>query len=216
MAAKYTMQEMKNLRKEGETLLYPKMVMQDCCGTDELARMIAGETTFSTGEIRGIIGQLAQRMAREMAGGHAVKLEGIGTFTPSLTLKKGKERETPDGEGTRRNAESIEIRSVNFRPAKELVQETSLHCRLERAPKKSKLHVSEYTPEQRLDMAKRFLSEHAMMTVSDYARLVGLSRTTASKELRKWLETNRKDIGTKGKGSHRIYVKAPRAEGKQA
>ena len=65
-------------------------------------------------------------------------------------------------------------------------------------------------------MAKRFLSEHAMMTVSDYARLVGLSRTTASKELRKWLETNRKDIGTKGKGSHRIYVKAPGAEGKQA
>ena len=48
MAAKYTMQEMKNLRKEGETLLYPKMVMQDCCGTNELARMIAGETTFST------------------------------------------------------------------------------------------------------------------------------------------------------------------------
>ena len=98
MAAKYTMQEMKNLRKEGETLLYPKMVMQDCCGTDELARMIAGETTFSTGEIRGIIGQLAQRMAREMAGGHAVKLEGIGTFTPSLTLKKGKERETPSSD----------------------------------------------------------------------------------------------------------------------
>ena len=55
-----------------------------------------------------------------------------------------------------------------------------------------------------------------MMTVSDYARLVGLSRTTASKELRKWLETNRKDIGTKGKGSHRIYVKASGAEGKQA
>ncbi len=180
-------------------MLYPKMVMQDCCGTNELARMIAGETTFSTERY----GESSASLPRENGQRNGWRTRGETLRNrhvhPSLTLKKGKERETPDGEGTRRNAESIEIRSVNFRPAKELVQETSLHCRLERAPKKSKLHVSEYTPEQRLDMAKRFLSEHAMMTVSDYARLVGLSRTTASKEVREWLETNRKDIEPKGK-----------------
>lgn len=213
MTAKYTMQEMNNLQKDGETLLYPRMIIQNCCETDELARMIAEDTTFSAGEIRGIIDQLAQRMAWEMANGNSVKLEGIGTFTPSLSLKKGKEREEADGNGTRRNAASVEVSHINFRPAKKLIRETDLHCHLEREAKKSGLHVSQYSPEQRLEMAKRYLDTHSTMTVSEYAGMVGLSRTTASRELRKWFETNKNEIGIKGKGSHRIYVKPDKDNG---
>ena len=48
MAAKYTMQEMNNLRKDGETLLYPRMIIQNCCSTEELARMVAKDTAEST------------------------------------------------------------------------------------------------------------------------------------------------------------------------
>lgn len=207
MAAKYTMQEMNSLQKDGETLLYPRMIIQNCCSTEELARMVAKDTTFSAGEIKGIIDQLAQRMAWEMANGNSVKIEGIGTFTPSLSLKDGKAREEPDGDAPKRNAASIEVSRINFRPAKKLVQETDRHCRLERDAKKSALHVSQYTPEQRLEMAKQYLNAHLTMTVSEYAAMTGLSRTTASRELRKWLETNRNAIGIKGKGSHRVYVK---------
>jgi len=32
--AKYVMQEMRNLHKEGETLLYPRMVIDGCCDKD--------------------------------------------------------------------------------------------------------------------------------------------------------------------------------------
>ena len=39
MVAKYIMQEVKDLNNEGDTLLYPRMVIRDSCGTDELAEV---------------------------------------------------------------------------------------------------------------------------------------------------------------------------------
>ena len=93
MSAEYTMQEMNDLHAEGKTLRYPRMIISSRCDTDELVRLAAEGTTFGIAEIRGILDRLAQIAARQMARGRSVQLAGIGTFTPSLTLKEGKERE---------------------------------------------------------------------------------------------------------------------------
>ena len=92
MSAKYVMQEMVDLNREGETLLHPRMVMERCCGTEELARMMARASTFGEGEIAGLIRGIGLCMARLMADGCSVKLDGIGTFAPSLVLREDKER----------------------------------------------------------------------------------------------------------------------------
>ena len=80
------MQEMDDLNREGEALLYPRMVITGCCATDELAARIAANSTFSPGEAAGLIRQLADEMAAAMASGRSVRLDGIGTFTPTLAL----------------------------------------------------------------------------------------------------------------------------------
>lgn len=49
--AKYVMQEMKNLHKEGETILYPRMVIDGCCETEELVEMITKGSTLRKGEV---------------------------------------------------------------------------------------------------------------------------------------------------------------------
>ena len=49
--AKYVMQEMRNLHKEGETLLYPRMVIDGCCETEELVEMITKGSTLRKGEV---------------------------------------------------------------------------------------------------------------------------------------------------------------------
>ena len=63
----------------------------------------------------GVLLQTAIEMAHLMAEGRSVKIDGIGTFTPSLTLGRDKEREDPEEGGTHRNAQSIFIGGVNFR-----------------------------------------------------------------------------------------------------
>ena len=66
MAATYTMQEMKDLHNENETILYPRMIIKGQCSTEELIEDIAHHTTYNTGELRGMIMALKDAMAREM------------------------------------------------------------------------------------------------------------------------------------------------------
>ena len=207
MSAKYVMQEVKDLNNEGRTLLYPRMELQEVCGLDELARQVAAGTTFGVGEVKGVISLVSRWMAVMMGQGRPVKLDGVGTFTPALGLKKGREREEADGSGTRRNAASIEVSGVRFRADKELVREVGRCCRLERSPRQSRLCRSRYTPEERLALALRFLEECPVMRVADYAALTGLSRTTAGAELRRWAATEGTGIGARGMRTHRVYVR---------
>lgn len=207
MVAKYIMQEVKDLNNEGDTLLYPRMVIRDSYGTDELAEYISAHTSFSPAEVKGVIELLGHGIARTMAQGRSVRIDGIGLFTPSLAIKEGKEREEPDGSGTKRNAASIRVGDVRFRADRQLVRETDLACNLEReSGGKSALCRSRYTPQERLALAKRYLEEHPVLTVGTYASLTGLSRTTAGKELRRWYETEGSGIGISGMGTHRVYV----------
>lgn len=210
MSAEYIMQEMKDFHREGEKLLYPRMIIRDCCGTDELAALAAVHTTLNPAEVKAALELAARAVAWAMAEGRSVKIDGLGLFTPSLSLKKGKEREAADGSGRRRNAGSIEVGGVNFRPAKGLLRETNLRCRLTRAPGRIDCRVSEFTPDERLALAQRYLEENAFLTVPVYAALTGLSRTTAGRELRRWRDTPGAGIGIEGRGSHRVYVRAPR------
>ena len=122
MCAKYVMQEAVDLNNEGKTLRYPRMVMEQCCETDELARWVASGTTYGEGEVRGILSEVARWMALTMAQGRSVRLEGLGLFTPALGLRRGKEREEADGSTGRRNASSIRVSRIHFRADRELVR----------------------------------------------------------------------------------------------
>ena len=196
MAATYTMQEMKDLHNENETILYPRMIIKGQCSTEELIEDIAHHTTYNTGELRGMIMALKDAMAREMSRGYSVK---------------GKEAEQPAGE-TRRNARSIKIRNINFRADKELIRKTEGHCTLERESGTSKLKTSRHSSEKRLTMAQDFLTTHPYMTVADYMALTGLSHTTAARELQKWGKTPETGILPKGQRTHRVYVAATAKE----
>ena len=106
----------------------------------------------------------------------------------------------------KRNAQSIEVNGIGFRADKELISKTDRECDLERGGV-SRLKVSKYSLEERIVLAKKYLENHVMMRVGDYAALTGLSHSKASIELRELCE--RPDAGFKaqGRGSHRVYIK---------
>lgn len=205
--ARYIMEEMPDLHKTGKKITYPKFAMITNADTKELAQRIGAVSGFSAGDIEGIFVQAAIEMAYLMAQGRSVKIDGIGTFTPALTLMDGKEREGTEENSTHRNAQSIVVGNVNFRVDREMVRNINGRCRLERAPWKRRHSSEKFTAEQRLELAAKYLDEHAFLTIHEYRKLTGLLQTAATQELKQWALQPDSGIGIAGRGSHRVYVK---------
>ena len=206
--AQYAMQEVAYLHDPEQTIAYPRMLISGISEGRHLAELVARNCTFNPAEVAGVIRRLADVMAQEMAAGRSVRLEGIGLFTPGLAMEGSPRPQSPE-DAARRNARSIRVAAVRYRADKELVRATDLLCRLERAGRKCARHVSPYTPEQRLALAQGYLREHPTLTLAAYAALTGISRTSASRELRRWHATPGSGIGIQGRGTHRTYVADP-------
>lgn len=200
------MQEMPDMKKEGKTLLYPKMEITGICETRDLVEASVKGTSVNKSEAMAVIDLISAEMARRMAQGQSVRIDGIGLFTPSLCLKKGKERESAEETSAKRNAASIKVGGVNFRADNMLVEETNTLCKLERGSGVKRCKKSEHTAEERLEMLKRYLDENRFITVKKYMEISGQSRTTASKEIKAWAETADSGITYEGRGTHKIFV----------
>ncbi|MBS7342500.1 MAG: DNA-binding protein [Parabacteroides sp.] len=203
--AEYIMCQTNSLNEEGEPIVYPRMKLCGMCDMKQFAESIENGTTFTAAEVKGLLDTISSKLAYWMSNGYSVKLDGIGVFTPALGFKKGKSAETSDKE--RMNAQSLQVKGINFRADTQLVSRTNSGCQLERSDKKPRRSSSQYTPEERLALAKNYLEEHPFMQVADYCRLTGLCRTTASLELRRWREDPDSGIAIAGTGTHRVYIK---------
>lgn len=211
--AEYQMQELTLPNEEGKKVLYPRMKLWGQVDLDYLASHINYASTFTPGDIIGIVKALTQAIASEMAQGHSVKVDGLGVFTPSLGLRKGAERESGEPGGKKRNAVSICLDNINFRADKELIQETGMRCTLDRSKWKFQRSSTRYTAEQRLKLAQDYLQRHPLMKVKDYCDLTGLLRDAAARELKRWSEDVETGIDYTGRGSHKVYIKREKPEG---
>lgn len=199
--AYYIMQEMPDLRGDGKRVLYPKLIIEDQVNLDRIARDISDNSTFSLGEVQGVLYALIKNIERYAGWGYSVKIDGLGVFTPSLQYKRDVEREEVGG--TKRNAASIEVGGVNFRVDRSLVGNINQHCDLRRSRQRT------YTKhragqEERLAMALDYMRTHGYMRLQDYTVMTGLSRSTACRELRRFHAERR--IGGQGFGAHSVYV----------
>ncbi len=201
--AKYQMQEMNDLHGTGERKLYPRMKIDWVANLDRLAEQISRRSSFTGADVKGVVTALGDLVAEHLGNGWGVWIDGFGYFTPSLGLREGFDPETVDGE-SKRNAMSIEVRGVRFRPDKELVSKVIDHCHLERG-ETIRIRSQKFTPEQRRAMAIDYLETNSHLPIRSYMAMTGLSRTTATNELRKWYEQG--FIGAEGAHSHRRYIK---------
>lgn len=205
--AKYIKQEMPDIAGKGEHQVYYRMQTERNIGAAEFVEEVAGVGTgLSEGAVTHVLEQMVQTMARLLADGHTVTIGGLGTFRTAIGVTEGKEQDTFDADEPKRNAQSIEVKGVNFRADKALVKDIRVQCRLERG-KESRLHRSPYTREERLARALAFMEEHTVLRVPDYVRLTGLSRTTASLELRELCQDPTSGIRSMGQRASKVYIK---------
>ena len=203
--AQYIKKEMADLHRNGVKQVCYRLKSNGTVELGELAQECTRGTTFAEGEIRGVVMTLLEGMVRNMSRGFSVHIDGLGTLMPKIGLREDAEPEVLDGEGRKRNAQSLHVTGVSFRADKELVKRLDLRCKLEKGSV-SRIRKSKYTEEQRLEKARRFLQEHTVMRLGDYYRLVGLSRTAASLELRKWENDVATGIASEGSYSAKVYV----------
>ena len=205
--AEYEMQEFTLADDKKQAILFPRLCLQGCIDLDHIARQIADGTTYARSEVEASVKEVARWMAYYMGQGYSVKVDGVGTFTPSLGLRKGKERESGQEGAVRRNAASICVRGVKFRADRDLVKATNRECKLERSQRKFQRSSTRYTPQERLALALRYLETHETLSVSGYCVLTGLLKDKAARELRGWAQDPESGIATRGQGTHKVYTR---------
>jgi hypothetical protein len=105
----------------------------------------------------------------------------------------------------RHNAGAIVVKGVGYRADCELVENCREKGQLESGGV-SRLRKPKTTVEERTEKARQYLQDHPMMRVEDYAWLTGLSRTTASMELRRIAEDPASGITYTGSRSQKHYI----------
>lgn len=207
--AKYIKQEMPDLNKDGNRKCYYRMQSMGNVTTDSLIHTICLHGGVGLGEsvLRHALEELADELANKIAEGYTVTLDGIGTFQATIGVRDDKEMDTIDGNETKRNAQSLELKGVKYRADRRLVKEAKTKCLLERAGTK-RVNRSPYTKEERLQLAKDYLSdkEHPYMRIADYAEMTHLPKSTAALELRSLASDPSTGIRASGKTTHVVYV----------
>lgn len=206
---KYIKQEMPNLNGKNEPQVYYRLKTDRNINSKEFAKYICRNGSASDrAEVESVLIRIADGLAKLLGNGHSVTLDGVGTFKAGLGLKQDKEMDTFDGNETKRNARSLQLTNINFRADKLLIREANRHCKLERYGE-SRLRQSPYSKEQRLQLALEFLEKNGTMHIADYMALTGLSRTTATMELKAFRQDPTSGISFTGRGSNKVYVKSP-------
>ena len=104
--AEYNMQELNLPNEEGKRIFYPRIKLYGQVDLEAIADKVSYASSFTKGDIVGLIQAITDEIAYQMGQGYSVKIENLGVFTPALGLMKGRERESGEEDDTKRNAVS--------------------------------------------------------------------------------------------------------------
>lgn len=204
---KYKRQEMPDLDGSGKKrMTYRFEANHNMDGDEFIRRMCSYNGILTESIMECAMEALADTMANMIGMGYTVTLKNIGTFTPKLGLRKKDNSVISDKSLEHNYVPSPCVTGLNFRASKKLIKRIDKECNFEKGTT-YKINRSKYTKEERAERARQFLETHeGRMYVYDYASINGLSRTTASRELRQLADDANSGIGKEGFGTHVIYV----------
>ena len=205
--AKYIKKEIADLNGTVKTQAYYKLQTLRNMSQDEFIDKCAYPGSGVTSAMmKAVLGTLAFQLPRLLGMGYSVSIDGLGTFSVKLGVKKDKVKESFQEGESKRNAQSIEVNGISFRADKEFIINTDRECDLERG-EDCRLRQSRYSSDERMALAREFVERNVYMRVSDYATITGISLSRASIELRELCQKPDAVFKPQGRGSHKVYVK---------
>ena len=195
MCAKYAFYKNPPTRETGETgSLYAKVVSGGKITTDKLADEIAQRSTFSSGDVKGVVKALSEMLHYHLSEGETVDIDGIGNFSVTLKTLKG----ITDPKQIR--AESIRFNNVVYRTSPELKHKLKT-IPLVRAVLPKRKDLAE---EERLANILSKLKDERLVSSTDCMLFNHCSRYQALKDLKKLNELGK--ITWLGRGKQKYYV----------
>lgn len=205
--ANYRIQEVPDLHKTGERKVYPKFVPNRTMNTDDIVeRLHVRNPSLSPGIVKAVLTDLADVMVELMGMGYQVSIDEIGRFTPSLCFDDDKPNEMKD-DNDKMRYRKVKVRGVNFKVSDYLVDKLNQEGDFERGQSGvNEISASGYTEQERIERALQVIRKNGFISLGDYASLNQLSRSSASRELRKFTSQADAPLRCMGSGSHKVWV----------
>ncbi len=165
---------------EKKGLLHARIVNGRRVTCDVLLTEIADASTFTRGDLMGMLSAVSEAMARHLTLGDVVELEGLGYFSVSLKSNATSERNEV-------NSATVQFNSVHLRLSKEMKKKLS-SMRLTRREKQEE--KPELLPVERLALVMEFFVKNVFLSRMDYQRLTGCNKSMALRDLDFWVEAS--------------------------
>ena len=205
---KYKLQEMYDVRQTGERRVYPKLDAYRLLDAEEfIEKMHSYDRAISPSVIRAVLMGLSDTMKRMLSQGYTVKVDELGTFSLSLDFDddKPKVMQQADDKMAYRH---VTVKNVNFKVDPSLLKDLRYETDLEREMSGVKVIKKQlFTLEQRIERALAVIERDGFIGLTDYAAINNLSRTSASQELKQICANPDGPLDSKGRGSHKVWVK---------
>ena len=195
MSAKYRLVENPPAsRKEGVTELHARIVASRTATMDDLAEEIGTISSFSTGDIKGLLTSFSEVIIRRLKNGENVNLEDLGYYSVSLECPKGV---TSDKQI---RSASVRFKNVNFRCSAKM-KDSLKSMSLERETSKKK---QRFSAEQRMKHIQDYLQSNRTVTASQCCAFNQCSHFSTMSDLRALI--NAEKVEKLGYGKNVLYM----------
>ena len=207
---KYELQEMNDLRNEGKHRVYPKMVVNRTMNRKEfINRMKDYNYGTSPTVTEAVLSNVEDMLVNMLSMGYNVNLGNLGTYSVSLQFEDKKPTEL-QSEKDKMLYRHVGVKGVNVKATADLAKKVKREVDpyLERdLGVVNRVQTNEFTLEERIARALKVIDANGFICLWEYATLNNLSRSAASKELKKITEDKSSPIDYRGSHSHKVWVR---------
>ncbi|NDV64375.1 HU family DNA-binding protein [Bacteroides sp. 224] len=197
MPIEFEFYEIPDLSEKGKSKYCARTVTLKTVSTNELAARIQHASSLTIGDVKGVLVQLSQVLADELAESNRVHIEGIGYF--QVTLKT-----TTEIDPKKTRAQSVWFKSVKFRADKDLNKKLK-YVQTERA--RIRNHSVKLTHEQIDKKLEAFFQKNSFITRRLFQELCGMTTITASRHIKRLKEEGK--IKNENTRMQPVYVWVP-------
>lgn len=195
----YHIQELPDLH-EGDEKLFPKLTTYSQFAGRKMIRRIAMEAGVHEGVVMATLDALPRALKHILLEGHTCKIDSLGIFSLSLSFDPNKQPQ---------------ISRLNLKVDPTFMKELREEARFTRtdnnvvAVKPSKGHLEEHFHllTEWFNIHTTRTNPHPHLILQDYANITGVSRSTASRELKQITCHPEWGITTEGQGSRKVWVR---------
>ena len=191
---KYDVYNIPDPKHPGEQIQHLRPISWGVLTHEELVHMMCSHgSSLDRGTVAACLTKLSNVLCEAMANGKRPQINGIGTF--SMQLKKKEASEVEDLNKIRSNG--VEVKTVSFLPSDDFLYELDRQCYFEKSDMTNR--SDDKSLSELKDLLKDYFTNHQFLTRYDFQYLACLTRSTATRRLKKLVAINFiKNIGEKG------------------